>query len=77
MEALERASSVPPCLAGAGGGNRGQGTCVECEKAGKPSAVWKARQFGKGGVAGHVKGTQGNSRAVRSVGTADGPWARG
>ncbi|XP_045017831.1 nascent polypeptide-associated complex subunit alpha, muscle-specific form-like [Bubalus bubalis] len=61
----------------AGGGNRGQGTCVECEKAGKPSAVWKARQFGKGGVAGHVKGTQGNSRAVRSVGTADGPWARG
>ena len=32
---------------------------VECEKAGKPRAAWKARQAGQGGVAGHVKGTPG------------------
>ena len=30
---------------------------VECEKAGNPRVVWKARQAGKGGVGGHFKGT--------------------
>ena len=48
---------------------------VECEKAGNPRAVWKARQAGKGGggVGVHFKGTYGRSRAVSSLGTAEGP----
>ena len=30
---------------------------VECEKAGKPRAFWKARQDGRGGLGRHFKGT--------------------
>ena len=52
MEALERASSVPERLGGAGGGAIEAQGPAECEKAGNPRAVWKARQAGKGGRGG-------------------------
>ena len=46
---------------------------VECEKVGKPRESGEARQAGKGGVSGTFKGTSGNSRAVRTLCTAEGP----
>ena len=46
---------------------------VECEKAGKPRESGEARQAGKGGMCGTFKGTSGNSRAVRTLCTTEGP----
>ena len=56
MEALERTSSVRNATEEVAEAIEAD-ICVECEKAGKPRAFWKARQAGKGGLNGNFKGT--------------------
>ena len=76
MEALERTSSVRNATEEVAEAIEAD-ICVECEKAGKPRAFWKARQAGKGGLNGNFKGTEGNSWKVRTLCTADGTQAWG
>ncbi|VDN04135.1 unnamed protein product, partial [Onchocerca ochengi] len=41
-----------------------------------PERLGRQGRLGKGAWPATSKGPQGNSRAVSSLGTADGPWAR-
>ena len=69
MEALERASSVPERLGGAGGGQSRPRDLRNVKRREIP----EQGRLGKGALVANSKGPWGVSWAVSSLGTAEGP----